>query len=152
MVATSAWHDYTVLRKETWDFVTIVLKEEFGWLKNTRCTGHEKKNVCSTQKIKINRGIRREWLSIQWHKGEKLFLPPKSDKKRPQRTLQACRGSTVSGCPFLSVYVIASVINTLVMSLHKIITCEYYWFCNLCYIRGCLGCTYWGRLLPAPYT
>lgn len=112
----------------------------------------KKKNVCSTQKIKINRGIRREWLSIQWHKGEKLFLPPKSDKKRPQRTLQACRGSTVSGCPFLSVYVIASVINTLVMSLHKIITCEYYWFCNLCYIRGCLGCTYWGRLLPAPYT
>lgn len=58
----------------------------------------------------------------------------------------------VSGCPFLSVYVIASVINTLVMSLHKIIICEYYWFCNLCYIRGCLGCTYWGRLLPAPYT
>lgn len=72
-----------------------------------------KKMFAVLRKKKKKRAIRQGWLSIHWYKGEKLFLPLKSDEKSFQGRLQAYRESKASRYPFLSVYVTANVISTL---------------------------------------
>lgn len=54
------------------------------------------KKTFAVLKKKKTAAIRQGWLSIHWYKGEKLFLPLKSDEKSFQGRLQAYRESKAS--------------------------------------------------------